>query len=127
MWISQEVGDEALFLREFTLRLQDIAMQNWRADLESSTKLSTYSEFKSLLNPEKYLKVVGNYFIRKQSAKLRTSNHDLMTEKGIHHGIEVTNKTVNSVKCSGLKMNTIFFSSAQNMMTCDWNTYHAIM
>ena len=52
MWISQEVGDEALFLREFTLRLQDIAMQNWRADLESSTKLSTYSEFKSLLNPE---------------------------------------------------------------------------
>ena len=56
VWIGQEVGDEALFLREFTLRLQDIARQNWRADLESRDKLSTYSEFKSLLNSEKYLK-----------------------------------------------------------------------
>ena len=93
VWISQEVGDEALFLREFTLRLQDIARQNWRADLESSAKLSTYSEFKSLLNPEKYLKVVKNYFIRKQLAKLRTSNHDLMIEKGRYQGIEVANRT----------------------------------
>ena len=93
MWISQEVGDEALFLREFTLRLQDIARQNWRADLESSAKLSTYSEFKSLLNSEKYLKVVKNYFIRKQLAKLRTSNHDLMIEKGRYQGIEVANRT----------------------------------
>ena len=55
VWISQEVGDEALFLRETMLWLQDIAMQNWR----------------SLLSPEKYLKVVGNYFICKQLAKLR--------------------------------------------------------
>ena len=58
--------------------------------MESSTKLSTYSEFKLLLNPEKYQKVVGKYFIRKQLAKLRTSNHDLMIEKGRHHGTEVT-------------------------------------
>ena len=71
VWISKEVGDEALFLREFKLGLQDIARQNWRADLESSTKLSTSSEFKSLLNPRKYLKVVKNYFILKQLAKLR--------------------------------------------------------
>ena len=68
-------------------------MQNWRADLESSTKLSTCSEFKSLLNPGKYLKVVGNYFIRKQLAKSRTSYHDFMIEKGRHHGTEVTNRT----------------------------------
>ena len=93
VWISQEVGDEAFFLREFTLQLQDIARQNWRADLESSAKLSTYSEFKSLLKPEKYLKVVKNYFIRKQLAKLRTSNHDLMIEKGRYQGTKVANRT----------------------------------
>ena len=52
VWIRQEFDGEALFLREFTLRLQDIAMQNWRADLESGPKLSTYSEFVSLLDPE---------------------------------------------------------------------------
>ena len=75
------------------MRLQDIAKQNWRADLESSTKLSTHSEFKSLLNLEKYLKVVKNYFIHKQLANLRTSNHDLMIEKGRHYGIEVANRT----------------------------------
>ena len=65
MWITQEVRDEALFLREFTLRLRHISMQNWRADLETSTRLSTYSEFKSLLDPEEYPNVAGNYFIRK--------------------------------------------------------------
>ena len=80
-----------LVTREFMLRLQDIAMQNWRAHPESSTKLSTYSEFKLLLNPKKYLKVVRNYFIRKQLAKLCASNHDLVIEKGRHHGTEVAN------------------------------------
>ena len=75
------------------LRLQDVARQNWRADLESSTKLSTYSEFKSLLDPEKYLKVVRNRFICKELAKLHTSNHDLLIEKGRHHGTEVVNRT----------------------------------
>ena len=63
------------------------------AELESSTKLSTYSEFlKSLLNTEKYLKAVGNYFIRKQLAKLCTSHQELMIEKGRRHGIEVTSR-----------------------------------
>ena len=62
--ISEEVGDKPLLMR---LRLH-IAMQNWRADLESSNEPSTYSEFKSLLNPDKYLNLVGNYFIRKQLA-----------------------------------------------------------
>ena len=93
VWISQEVGEEALILRAFTLWLQDIARQNWRADLESSTKLVTYNEYKSLLNIEKYLKVVQNYFICKQLAKLRTSNHDLMIEKGRHRGTEFMNRT----------------------------------
>ena len=93
VWISHEVGEEALFLGAFTLWLQDIARQNWRADLESSTKLITYNEYKSLLNIEKYLKVIHNYFICKQLAKLHTSNHDLMIEKGRHHGTEVANRT----------------------------------
>ena len=109
------------------MRLWDIARQNWRADLESSAKLSTYSEFKSLLNPEKYLKVVKNYFIRKQLAKLRTSNHDLMIEKGRYKALRLRIEHVNSVTCNGLKTNTIFFSSVQNMMIFDGNTCHGIM
>ena len=127
VWISQEVGGEALFLREFILRLQDIARQNWRADLESSAKLSTNSEFKSLLNPEKYLKVVKNYFIPRQLAKLRTSNHDLMIISHDTKALRLRIEHVNSVTCNGLKTNTIFFSSVQNMMICDENTCHGIM
>ena len=64
-------------------------MQNSRADLESNTNLSTFSEFKSLLNPEKYKNVVRNNFIRKQ----RKSKHDLMIEKGRHHGTGVASRT----------------------------------
>ena len=48
------------------------------------------------MNLNRYLtlkKVVRDYFIRKQLAKFRTANHDLMIEKGRHHGIEVANRT----------------------------------
>ena len=116
MWISQEVGNEAPFLGQFTLRLQDTAMQNWRTDLEGSPKLSIYSEFKSLLNPEKYLKAVGNYFIRKQLAKLRNSNHDLMIEKGRHHGIKVTNRTCEQCDMHRVEDEYHFLLECQNMM-----------
>ena len=109
------------------LQLQDIAMQNLRADLESSNKLSTYSKFKILLNPEKYLRVVRNYLIRKQLAKLHTSNHDLMIEKEDTMALMLQIEHVNSVTCNGLKMNTIFLLSAQNMMMCNGNACHTIM
>ena len=76
---------------------------------------------------KKYLKVVKNYFIRKQLAKLRTSNHDLTIEKVDTEALMLQIEHVNSVTCNGLKTNTIFFSSVQSMMICNGNTCHGIM
>ena len=63
--ITQGAGDEELFMKSVVLRLTDIAKQTWNSEIDSSPKLLTYSEFKSLLNPEKYLYTLNNYFIRK--------------------------------------------------------------
>ena len=75
VWITQGVGDEELFIKSVALRLTDIAKQTWNNEMDSSPKLSTYREFTSLLNPEKYLCTLNNYFIRKQLTKFRISNH----------------------------------------------------
>ena len=87
VWISDGVGDENKLLHEFSLRLADTAKQNWKSDTDANAKLSTYREIKSLLEPEKYLKEIDNYFIRRQTVKFRISDHSLMIEKGRHHGM----------------------------------------
>ena len=50
-----------------------------------------------------------------------------MIEKGRYQGMEVTNRTCEQCDLHGLKMNAISFSSAQNMVIYDRNTYHAIL
>ena len=75
VWTSDGVRDENKFLHEFSLRLADIAKQNWKSDIDANVKLSTYREIKSLLEPEKYLKEIDNYFIRRQTVKFRISDH----------------------------------------------------
>ena len=87
-WVHQEVGNEVEFLKSFVQRITDIYKQKWFLDINESRKLSTYSQFKSLLEPEKYLHVINSFWARKHLAKFRTSNHDLAIEKGRHAKIE---------------------------------------
>ena len=94
---------------------------HWSSFMKMLTSLGL--KMHPCLTPKIY--AVKTVFIRKQLAKLRTSNHDLMTEKGRHDGIEVTNRTCE--QCDTQLVNIIFFWSAQNMMICDGNTYHAIV
>ena len=44
------------------LRMTDTAKQTWSNKINTSSKLSTYKDFKTLLNPEKYLQVIINTF-----------------------------------------------------------------
>ena len=88
IWVHQEVGNEVEFLKSFVQRIGDIYKQKWFLDINESPKLSTYSQFKSLLEPEKYLHVINSFWARKHLAKFRTSNHDLAIEKGRHAKIE---------------------------------------
>ena len=85
---TSEVGNEVEFLKSFVQRISDIYRQKWFLDINVSPKLSTYSQFKSLLEPEKYLHVINSFWARKHLAKFRTSNHDLAIEKGRHAKLE---------------------------------------
>ena len=51
-----------------------------------------YREFKSLLNPGKYLYTPNNYFIRKQLTKFRISNHKLMVEEDRYRGTDFADR-----------------------------------
>ena len=75
-------------LKSFVQRISDIHTQKWFLDINESPKLSTYSQFKSLREPEKYLYVTNSFWARKQFEKFRTSNHDLAIEKGRHTKLE---------------------------------------
>ena len=82
--------------------MTDIAKQTWSNEISTSSKLSTYKEYKTLLNPEKYLQVINNYFIRRQLTRFRISNHQLLIEEGRHRGIDAIDR-----KCKFCNMNCV--------------------
>ena len=82
VWLSQNIGDPSYFMLVFKDRLTACATQDWHSAVTSSDKLTNYSEFKSLLDLELYLKVVPQKKYVQALARLRCSNHDLMIEKG---------------------------------------------
>ncbi|WP_215897649.1 hypothetical protein, partial [Acinetobacter baumannii] len=61
----------------------------WNDEVKHGTgnKLRTYRQYKTLLQPEKYLVTVSSFKYRKSLAKLRCSNHTLEIEKGRHRNI----------------------------------------
>ena len=83
VWLEQQVGNSTIFLQNFTQRLQDCCKQEWHNDITSSSRLSLYCEFKSLLQPERYL----NYLSPSRKrilANFRCSTHKLNIEIGRH-------------------------------------------
>ena len=70
-------------------RLKDIFHQNTFANIISdSSKLRTYSLFKTSTGFEKYLNTIHNIDVRISFTKFRLSNHSLMIEKGRHQKID---------------------------------------
>ena len=82
--------------------MSDIAKQTWSNEISTSSKLSTYKEYKTLLNPEKYLQVINNYFIHRQLTRFRISNHQLLIEEGRHRGIHAIDR-----RCKVCNMNCV--------------------
>ena len=70
-------------------RLKDIFHQNTFANITSdSSKLRTYSLFKSSIGFEEYLNTIHNTDVRVSFTKFRLSNHSLMIEKGRHQNVD---------------------------------------
>ena len=87
VYINGNVGDEQGFLSQLKERLIIEAQHNWRVDVNVNGRLKTYSQFKSILEPEKYLTCIDTFAFRQALALFRCSSHSLLIEKGRHLNI----------------------------------------
>ena len=75
-YIYQGEGNDVEFLKSFVQRISDVYRQKWLSDINESLKLSIYSQFKSLLEPEKCLHVINSFG---PENNLQNSGHLVMT------------------------------------------------
>ena len=81
-WETQHIGNTNKFMLSFKDSIVRIFTQRWRQDIESSSKLRTYSLVKKSLCVEPYiLNIKGNHLITAM-ARYRMSSHDLKIERG---------------------------------------------
>ena len=79
---TQHIGNTNKFMLSFKDSIVRIFTQRWRQDIESSSKLRTYSLVKKSLCVEPYiLNIKGNHLITAM-ARYRMSSHDLKIERG---------------------------------------------
>jgi len=50
VWLSQDVGNESLFLSTFKNRLEDCMKRNWHDQINTPSRWCTYKHHKTLLN-----------------------------------------------------------------------------
>jgi len=98
VWISQDVGDPGLFLRQFKQRVTDCMTQSWHEDINNSSRCDLYKQIKSLLEPEKYLSLNISHKLKSALARFRCSNHKFRIETGRHEGIDRCDR--NCTHCS---------------------------
>ena len=111
-WISQDVGDDIIFLHMFQQRLKDCCLQNWHENVNGMSKSLHYRHFKSLLSVETYLKLDLSYKLRRVLANFRCSSHVLMIEKGRHLGLDRNMRLCNlcqDVDCAHVEDEFHFF------------------
>ena len=92
VWVSQGVGDTISFVTEFSQRVSDIYKQNWFSDVCSKESLNTYCNFKSVLEPEKYLLQLSDVRYRHALARIRCGSHKLRIQEGRHSGLDITER-----------------------------------
>ena len=81
-WESQNIGDTNKFMLSFKESIVRIFTQQWRKDIESSSKLRTYALVKKYFCVEPYiLHIRGNHLITAM-ARYRMSSHDPNIERG---------------------------------------------
>ena len=88
VWDNQGVGNQLYFIKIFIQRLKDQHLQDWNQIVTSSSKLSTYIQFKHCFVYERYLNVLNIRKFRYIYASFRTSSHDLEIERGRYSNIE---------------------------------------
>ena len=81
-WETQHIGSRNKFMLSFKDSIVRIFTHRWRQDIESSSKLRTYSLVNKKLCVEPYiLNIKGNHLITAM-ARYQMSSHDLKIERG---------------------------------------------
>ena len=87
IWRNQGTQNYNLFLYNFELRLKDCEKQDWKTSITRSPKLTYYCMYKIYFECEQYLYSNLPRKVKKQYARFRLSNHNLLIEKGRHENI----------------------------------------
>ncbi|XP_067668393.1 uncharacterized protein [Haliotis asinina] len=93
VWMSQTVGDAALFLSRFKTVAINIFFQSWNSTLNNSSRYHMYREFKSLLTPEKYLSCILDKKFRNILTKFRCGLLRLKYNEGRWLNVEVAERS----------------------------------
>ena len=88
VWLSQEVGNKELFLSSFEMRVTDLLKQQWFARLSLKPKMRLYVQYKSMLEPEKYLKLHCCHNIIRIFACFRCGVLPLAIEEGRRENVD---------------------------------------
>ena len=120
IYICQDVGDRNAFIKVFSERIKDCALQEWHTAIHNSSKLQTYCTFKTLLEPERYLQHIEIRKVRITLSKFRCSNNSLAIEVGRLQNKSLKNKicTVHKMVSMALRMNFTLFVYVNSIMTC---------
>ena len=82
VWLCQGVGDQELFVKIFTERLNDVFFQNWSERLSMSSRAIFYKSIKQNWSFGQYLEHVNVTQHRKALCRLIVSSHRLRIETG---------------------------------------------
>ena len=84
IWINQDVQNGNAFLNILVQRLRDHSAQTWSSDIEQSSKLDLYRNFKLNFEHESYLNCLNIRKFRHVMSKFRSGCHNLEIEIGRH-------------------------------------------
>ncbi|XP_071119476.1 uncharacterized protein [Haliotis cracherodii] len=82
VWLRQAVGDKPLFMNSFKNVLINMFYQSWNSTIKASSRYILYKEFKSLLEPEKYLSIITEIKYRNVLIRLRAGLLRLKVNEG---------------------------------------------
>jgi hypothetical protein len=82
--MNQGVGNESLFVFEFTQHVKDSYLQELTESVNKNRKLSLFGNLKIEITTELYLPVIRNRKCISVNAKFPCSSHGLAIETGIH-------------------------------------------
>ena len=83
-WIVGHVNDVDLFIKQFTTKVYDKYVNDWKECFLKFPVLRNYICFKHCFSMEKYLLNIKDKKLRKVMSKFRLSSHNLSIEKGRH-------------------------------------------